>query len=106
MQTYMMLFGSGMNFYGGRGEAVHKTFVKSAGEKSQQRVSKFAKQTAYQYYCMLVSTQASIKFHDYSGDKGITENDDPCVATAFDGVFFGHSGRIGFFVFFLNLFRS
>ncbi len=31
MQEYIKLFGSGMNFYGGPGEAAHKTFVKSAG---------------------------------------------------------------------------
>ncbi len=33
MQSYIKLFGSGMNFYGGPGEAAHKTFVKSAGQK-------------------------------------------------------------------------
>jgi hypothetical protein len=48
MQSYIKLFGSGMNFYGGPGEAAHKTFVKSAGQKTQQRVSKFAQQTAHQ----------------------------------------------------------
>ncbi len=30
MQSYIQGFGSGMNFYGGPGEAAHKTFVKSA----------------------------------------------------------------------------
>ena len=59
MQTYMTLFGSGINFYGGPGEAAHKTFVKSAGQKTQRRISEFAQQTAYQYYCMLVSSRAS-----------------------------------------------
>jgi hypothetical protein len=33
MQSYIQLFSSGMNFYGGPGEAAHKTFVKSAGQK-------------------------------------------------------------------------
>jgi hypothetical protein len=33
MQSYIQLFGSGMNFYGGFDEAAHKTFVKSAGQK-------------------------------------------------------------------------
>jgi hypothetical protein len=33
MQSYIKLFGSGMNFYGGPGEAAHKIFVKSAGQK-------------------------------------------------------------------------
>ena len=59
MQTYMTLFGSGINFYGGPGKAAHKTFVKSAGQKTQRRISEFAQQTAYQYYCMRVSSRAS-----------------------------------------------
>jgi hypothetical protein len=42
MHSYIKLFDSGMNFYGGPGEAAHKTFVKSAGQKTQRRVSKFA----------------------------------------------------------------
>jgi hypothetical protein len=58
MQSYIKLFGSGMNFYGGPGEAVHKIFVKSAGQKTQRRVSKFAQQTAHQYYDMMLSTHA------------------------------------------------
>jgi hypothetical protein len=33
MQSYIQLFGSGINFYGGPGEAAHKTFVKSAEQK-------------------------------------------------------------------------
>ena len=41
MQSNIKLFGSGINFYGGPGEAAHKTFVKSAGQKTQRRVSKF-----------------------------------------------------------------
>jgi hypothetical protein len=35
MQTYIKLYGSGINFYGGPGEAAHKTFLKSAGQKTQ-----------------------------------------------------------------------
>ncbi len=35
MQSCMKLFGSGMNFYGGPGEAAHKTFMKSAGLKEE-----------------------------------------------------------------------
>ena len=58
MQSYIKLFGSGMNFYGGPGEAAHKIFVKSAGQKTQRRVSKFAQQTAHQYYKMMLSTHA------------------------------------------------
>ncbi len=49
MQTYIKLYGSGINFYGGPGEAAPKTFVKSAGQKTQRRLSEFAQQTANQY---------------------------------------------------------
>ena len=55
MQEYMKLFGSGMNFYGGPGESAHKTFVKMAGQKTQRRVNEFVKQTANQYYYMLLT---------------------------------------------------
>ena len=58
MQSYIKLFGSGMNLYGGPGEAAHKIFVKSAGQKIQRRVSEFAQQTAHQYYNMMLSTHA------------------------------------------------
>jgi hypothetical protein len=54
MQSYIKLFGSGMNFYGGPGEAAHKIFVKSAGQKTQSRLSKFAQQAAHQYYNMML----------------------------------------------------
>ncbi len=37
MQSYIKLFGSGMNFNGGPGEAAHKTFVKSAGQKLKEK---------------------------------------------------------------------
>jgi hypothetical protein len=42
MQSCIKHFGNGMNFYGGSGEAAHKTLVKSAGQKTQRRVGKFA----------------------------------------------------------------
>ena len=58
MQSYIKCFGSGMNFYGGPGEAAHKTFVKSAGQKTQRRVGKFAQQTAHQYYNYMLSMHA------------------------------------------------
>ncbi len=58
MQSYIKLFGSGINIYGGPGEAAHKTFVKSVGEKTQRIVSKFAQQTAHQYYYMMLSSSA------------------------------------------------
>jgi hypothetical protein len=47
-----------MNLYGGPGEAAHKTFVKSARQKTQMRVGEFAKQTAHQYYNFMLSTHA------------------------------------------------
>jgi hypothetical protein len=45
-QEYMMLFGSGINFYGGSGESAHKQFIKIPGQRTPQRVSEFAQQTA------------------------------------------------------------
>jgi hypothetical protein len=59
MQEYIKLFGSGINFYGGPGESAHKQFIKIPGQRTQRRVSEFAKQTALQYYNMLVSKYAS-----------------------------------------------
>ncbi len=47
-----------MNFYGGPGEAAHETFLKSAGQKTQRRVGKFAQQSANQYYNYMLSTHA------------------------------------------------
>ncbi len=58
MQEYFKLFESGMNFYGGPGEAAHKTFVKSEGQKTQRCVGDFAKQTANQYYNMMLTLHA------------------------------------------------
>jgi hypothetical protein len=42
MQSYIMLLGSEMNFYGGLGEAEHNIVVKSAGQKTKKWVSEFA----------------------------------------------------------------
>jgi hypothetical protein len=36
MQSSIKLFGNGMNFYGSPGEAAHKTFMKSAGQKLKE----------------------------------------------------------------------
>ncbi len=58
MQSYIKRYGSGMNFYGGPGEAAHKTFVKSAGQKTQRRVGEFSQQTAHQYYNYMLPTHA------------------------------------------------
>ncbi len=54
----MTLFGSGINFCGGPGESAHKQFIKIPGQRTQQRVSEFAQQTALKYYKMLVSSYA------------------------------------------------
>ncbi len=37
MQEYMMLFGSGINFYGGPGESAHKQLIIIPGQRTQQR---------------------------------------------------------------------
>ena len=59
MQSYINLFVSGMNFYGGPGEAAHKTFMESAGQRTHRRVSKFFQQTAHQYYNMMLTSRAA-----------------------------------------------
>jgi len=59
MQSYIKLFGSGINFYGGPGESAHKLFIKIPGQRTQRRVGELAKQTALQYYNMLVSSYAA-----------------------------------------------
>ncbi len=76
----MKLFGSAINFYGGPGEAAHKTFVKLAAQKTQRRVSEFAKQTANQYYHMMlteIAVQSSIAQSSQlkqSGDNNMEYN--------------------------------
>jgi hypothetical protein len=59
IQTYMTLYGSGINFFGGPGESAHKQFIKIPGQRTQRRVLEFAEQTANQYYNMLVSNLAT-----------------------------------------------
>jgi hypothetical protein len=58
MQSYIKHFGSCINFNGGPSEAAHKTFVKSAGQKTQRRVGEFAQQTAHQYYNYMLLAHA------------------------------------------------
>lgn len=58
MIDYICLYGSAINFYGGPGEASHKSFVKAPGLKTQRRVSEFAAQVAGQYYNMMVTRKA------------------------------------------------
>ncbi len=59
VQEYMKLFGSGINFCGGPEESAHKKFIEIPGQRTQRRVSEFAQQTAFQYYNMLVSSNAA-----------------------------------------------
>ena len=59
MIEYMTMFGSAINFYGGPGEAWHKSFVKAPGLKTQRRVSEFASQTAGQYYNVMAVKKAA-----------------------------------------------
>ncbi len=79
-----MLFGSGINFYGGPGESAHKQFIKLPGQRTQSRVSEFAQQTALQYYNMLVSSHAAhdcqIRFTFYK-QSGKTGRDFDCTET-------------------------
>ncbi len=72
-----MLFGSGINFYGGPGESAHEQFIKMPGQRTQRRVSMFAQQTALQYYNILVSShtaydcQIRSNFYKQSGNTGM-----------------------------------
>ena len=53
-KTYMKLFGSAINFYGGHGESHHKYFVKAPGENTQRIVSEFVAQLSQRVYECLV----------------------------------------------------
>ena len=84
IQEYKKLFGSGFNFCGGPGESAHKQFIKIPGQRTQQRASEFAQQTALQYYNMLVSSYAA---HDcqirsnLNKQSGNTGTDFACTET-------------------------
>ncbi len=71
-----------INFFGGPGESAHKQFIKIPGQRTQQRVSEFAQQTALQYYNMLVSShavpdcQARSNIYKHSGN---TDKDFDCT---------------------------
>merc|ERR1712086_594863 len=54
MQTYIILFGSAINFYGGIGESNHKDFVKDTATITQKRGNVFTSQCAYYCYETLV----------------------------------------------------
>ncbi len=66
MQPYIKQFGSAMNFFGGPGEAAHKTFVKAAGLKTQCRAPEVASQTAHQFYNYLMSNNVMQRLSDWS----------------------------------------
>ena len=53
-ETYIRLFGSAINFYGGHGESHHKYFVKAPGENTQRIVSEFVAQLSQRVYECLV----------------------------------------------------
>ena len=74
MQSYMLLFGSGMNFYGGPGESSHKQFVKAPGLKTQRRVSEFAVQTAKQYHNVMITRHALTCIKARTTDTEIDES--------------------------------
>ena len=61
-------------FYGRTGESAHKLFVKVLGQKTQQRVSKFAIQTAKQYYDMLVTSHALLSNKNNETQLNVTAN--------------------------------
>jgi hypothetical protein len=75
MQEYVMLFRSGINFYGGPRESAHEQFIKIPGQRTQGRVSGFVQQTALQYYNMLVfgyavhECQIRFNFYKQSGNN-------------------------------------
>jgi hypothetical protein len=54
MQTFMILFGSAINFYGGIGESNHKDYVKDTGTITQKRGKLFTSQCAHHCYETLV----------------------------------------------------
>ena len=58
MRDYICEFGSAINFYGGPGQASHKTFMKAAGLETQCRVKEFSTQMAGQYYNIMALNKA------------------------------------------------
>ena len=68
MRDYICEFGSATYFYGGPGEASHKTFVKAPGLKTQCRVKEFTTQTAGQYY-NIMSLNKAFKYLDMRAER-------------------------------------
>ena len=75
MIEYICMFGSAINFYGGPGEASHKTFVKAPGLKTQRRLSEFASQVAEQYYNNNLVTRKACKYLDISIASDVLRDD-------------------------------
>ena len=92
-QTYIMRYGSAINFYGGTGESAHKIFVKAPGLKTQRRVSEFAVQTARQYYVMLVTSGALQSIEENESTMTVTNNILYGETNNDDNVSVGLSGR-------------
>lgn len=63
MQTYMCLFGSGINFYGGPGECNHKKFVKDTGNNTQLQIGTFTSQVAERMYETMLFELAKTTMH-------------------------------------------
>ena len=61
MQTYMLKYGSGMNFFGGPGESHHKFFVKFPGQNTQRRVNEFSKQISNRVHENMLMEMAQSK---------------------------------------------
>lgn len=66
MQTFMLKYGSGMNFYGGPGESHHKQFVKFPGQNTQRRVNEFSKQVSERVHenLMLATAQSMARLQE------------------------------------------
>ena len=80
MQSYMLLFGSGINFFGGPGECNHKKFVKDPANNTQLQISKFNSQLATRWYetnmFELATEAARQKFDQQYRLVGKTQDDE------------------------------
>ena len=89
MQTYMVQFGSGSNFYGGPGETFHKKFVKDTGNNTQGRADSFSSQCATRYYeSMLFSFSKSNKDMMESKKYKLTSSEMYSEGRKYEGKFF------------------
>ena len=83
--SYMLRYGSAMNFFGGPGEAAHKFFVKAPALKTQRRAKEFARQTTEQYCYVMVSQYAlrailsQEESHNVLQNEWVNQNEDLSV---------------------------